>query len=247
MVMRAKYIHLRETQSTNTYLGKVASMLPSGMVVYTWNQVAGRGQRGNSWESEPSKNLTFSVLLRHEALLPQNQFYISEAVSLAIVNTLKVYADDFTVKWPNDIYYKNKKVCGILIEHSISGQSIDYTIAGIGLNVNQKEFLSDALNPISLLQIIETETDVENLLHEVADNIIQITDFGSETSFEKLHQSYLDVLYWHDETYHKFSEPDGIVFEAKIVDVQPNGILILQDPFDVVRRYAFKEVSFVID
>ncbi|MEG2820880.1 MAG: biotin--[acetyl-CoA-carboxylase] ligase, partial [Muribaculaceae bacterium] len=100
--MITKYIHLRETQSTNTYLSKVASMLPTGTVIYTWKQVEGRGQRGNAWESEPEKNLTFSLLLRPEHLLPRNQFYLSEAVSLAIVNTLSVYAPNFSVKWPND-------------------------------------------------------------------------------------------------------------------------------------------------
>ncbi|MEG1538943.1 MAG: biotin--[acetyl-CoA-carboxylase] ligase [Muribaculaceae bacterium] len=245
--MITKYIHLRETQSTNTYLSKVASMLPTGTVIYTWKQVEGRGQRGNAWESEPEKNLTFSLLLRPEHLLPRNQFYLSEAVSLAIVNTLSVYAPDFSVKWPNDIYYKDKKVCGILIEHSISGEKIDHTIIGVGLNVNQLSFVSDAPNPVSLAQIIGTELDAEKLLHDVADNIVKLADFSADTSFEDLHQSYLDVLYRNDAGYHKFEDANGTIFEAQIIDVQSDGIIVLKDDTDNMRRYAFKEMAFVID
>ena len=127
--------------------------LPHATVVSTYNQTAGRGQRGNSWESEPHKNLTFSVLLKPQHIIAREQFYISEIVSVAIVNTLRKYIIDqpIAIKWPNDIYVNDDKICGILIENTLSGYSISQSIAGIGININQQTFLSNAPNPISLI------------------------------------------------------------------------------------------------
>ena len=142
-----RYILLHETSSTNSYLSRMASILPSGTVIYTNSQTSGRGQRGNSWEAEPGKNLTFSMLVKQPAVVPSKQFRISEAVSLAVVEWLSQYSDGFSVKWPNDIYYNDKKICGILIEHVLCGNAIVHTIVGVGINVNQQHFLSDAPNP----------------------------------------------------------------------------------------------------
>ncbi|MDE6431375.1 MAG: biotin--[acetyl-CoA-carboxylase] ligase, partial [Duncaniella sp.] len=115
-------------------------------------QTAGRGQRGNSWESAPGKNITMSILLRPEGLHPSRQFVISRAVSLAITGVLRRYmpASAVRVKWPNDIYVDDRKICGILIENVISSASIRQSVVGIGINVNQRRFLSDAPNPVSM-------------------------------------------------------------------------------------------------
>ena len=167
--MEWQIIKLEETTSTNTYLDNldVEREQPEGCVVTTYSQIAGRGQRGNSWEAEPGKNLTFSYLLRPDQIAPQEQFVISQAVSMAVVDVLSRYADGFSVKWPNDIYYRNSKIAGILIEHNLSGMSIARTIVGIGLNINQMQFLSDAPNPISLCQITGVEYDLDKFLYEV--------------------------------------------------------------------------------
>ncbi len=112
-------IKLPETASTNTWLKENCATLPHGSVALTDNQTAGRGQRGNSWEAEPGKNLTCSILLRPVALHPSRQFLISEIVSLAVVETLRellsphISPDRIKVKWPNDIYVDNLKIAGI--------------------------------------------------------------------------------------------------------------------------------------
>ncbi len=223
-------------------------MLPGGTVIYTPEQTAGRGQRGNSWESEAGKNVIFSMLLKTPAVPVSNQFYISEAVSLAVVEVLSQYADGFTIKWPNDIYYKDLKICGMLIEHSIMGMSINYSILGVGINVNQKKFLSDAPNPVSLIQILGYETSIQEVLHKVCEEIERRCSFETynDTSFEALHKEYLSRLYRKDGELHKFELPDGTVFLAKIADVESSGMLMLERENSVIERYAFKEVGFVL-
>lgn len=244
--MQPKYIHIKETVSTNTYLAKMASILPEGTVIYSTIQSAGRGQRGASWESEPGKNLTFSLLLKPKHILPNEQFYISEAVSVAIVNVLSRYASGFSVKWPNDIYYNDRKISGILIEHSIAGKTFEHTVIGIGININQREFLSDAPNPVSLAQIIGTDTDLDIILKEIVQSIFDLVCFEENTSFEEIHRSYIEILYRKDGAFHKFSTPAGEVFEAVITDVLPDGTLTLEDEGGNMHCYAFKEVSFII-
>lgn len=223
-------------------------MLPGGTVIYTPEQTAGRGQRGNSWESEAGKNVIFSMLLKTPAVPVSNQFYISEAVSLAVVGVLSQYAGGFTIKWPNDIYYKDLKICGMLIEHSIMGMSINYSILGVGINVNQEKFLSNAPNPVSLIQILGDETSIQEVLHKVCEEIERRCSFETynDTSFEALHKEYLSRLYRKDGELHKFELPDGTVFSAKIADVESSGILVLERENSMQERYAFKEVGFVL-
>ncbi|MDE5927427.1 MAG: biotin--[acetyl-CoA-carboxylase] ligase, partial [Duncaniella sp.] len=141
--------------STSSYLAGIAADAPHGTVVMAREQTAGRGQRGNSWEAEPGCNITLSLLLRPEGLHPARQFVISQAVSLAIADLVSHFvAAPVSIKWPNDIYVDDRKICGILIENTITGTSIDRTIVGIGLNVNQTEFRSDAPNPVSMRQLM---------------------------------------------------------------------------------------------
>ena len=137
--MTPTYIHLESIRSTNTYLAQNAEGAVHGTVVYADCQTAGRGQRGNSWESADFKNITMSMLLRPANVKPSCQFWLSEAVALAVVHTLDRYIDNgVSIKWPNDIYWNDRKICGILVEHSLSGGKIDHTIAGIGLNSTKR-------------------------------------------------------------------------------------------------------------
>ena len=259
-----RYILLHETASTNTYLSLMAAMLPSRTVIYTHNQTAGRGQRGNSWEAEPGKNLTFSMLVKDIAVRPDEQFYISMAVSLAVVDFLKQHIGDVTVKWPNDIYHGDRKICGMLIEHTLQGAAIKNTVVGVGLNINQTEWRSNAPNPVSLAQVMGKELDLDEALHGVCELIERYTDFSGYTPerYADLHRRYLEALYRYDDSYHTFAKPkltsaatlapitinpEGWEsFEAKIGDVLPDGTLLLVNRDGTTSGYAFKEVAFVV-
>ena len=152
-------IELESVPSTNTWAKEHAEELHHADIVLTHDQTAGRGQRGNSWEAEPGMNLTFSLCLEPSSILPSEQFLLSEAVALGVADAvaqalgLDTQQEEITVKWPNDIYAGNRKIAGILIEHSIRGNRIAKSIAGIGLNVNQRLFRSDAPNPVSMHQL----------------------------------------------------------------------------------------------
>ena len=238
-------IRLQETRSTNTYLDNldVETSQQEGCVVITHTQSAGRGQRGNSWEAEPGMNLTFSYLLRPESVAAREQFVLSQAVALAVVDVLSRYAEGFSVKWPNDIYYRDSKIAGILIEHHLSGMNISRTIVGIGLNINQQQFLSDAPNPISLRQITGEEYNLDKILDEV----LEATTHRYAQCINNravLQSEYALVLYRKDGFY-TYRDAEG-EFSAKIQEVLPEGFLVLCDTDGRVRQYAFKEVAFVI-
>ena len=243
-----RYILVHETASTNTYIARMAAMLPSGTVIHTPKQTAGRGQRGNSWESEEGKNLAFSLLLKNPDIAPNRQFFISEATSLAIIDCLNAITPGFCIKWPNDIYHADSKVAGILIEHSLTTKAISQTIIGVGLNVNQVSWLSDAPNPISLKQITGNDTDLTQLLHDICTRIEQYCSIATYTpqQFHELHCRYTKHLYRADGKQHTFVLPDGSQFLATIREVKPDGTLCLATDHGTVREFAFKEVAFVI-
>lgn len=241
-------IKLDSIGSTNSYLASRAIDLPHATVVSTYNQTAGRGQRGNTWESEPNKNLSFSVLLRPKNIIARQQFYLSEAVSIAIVNTLNRHIPNqkISIKWPNDIYVNDMKICGILIENTLSGYNITQSIVGIGLNINQLKFLSDAPNPISLIHFTNVETPLDNILNEVTDEIVSIFDhYDTTQQFDNLHNIYISML-WRKDGVYPYSTPDGSKFMASITNVAPDGIITLCDTNNISRSFAFKEVSAII-
>ena len=166
--------------STNSDPAVLDPEAPHGLVVAAREQTAGRGQRGNTWESGPGLNLSFSIVLRPAGIHPARQFCISEAVALAVAETVEEELcrngvdDPVYVKWPNDIYVGDRKICGILIENTITGTHIDKSIVGIGLNVNQREFLSDAPNPVSLIQLTARETPLDSLLDRLTARLLTL-------------------------------------------------------------------------
>ena len=233
------YLKVSQTASTNTYLSRLAATLPGGTVIYTPSQTAGRGQKGNSWESEDGKNLTFSMLLKQPPVKARDQFCLSEAAAIAVVEALTTPAgNDFTVKWPNDVYWQDKKICGMLIENSLDGTDIATCIIGIGINVNQVRFVSDAPNPVSLYQLTGQETDRDALLKcflEAFERVSQCKTSCFDYR-ERLFKRGKDSLY-EDKTSR---------FTARLMDVLPDGRLLLVDQEGRERLYAFKEVQFVI-
>ena len=243
------YLKVSQTASTNTYLSRLAATLPGGTVIYTPCQTAGRGQKGNSWESEDGKNLTFSLLLKRPPVKARDQFYLSEAAAIAVVEALTAEAGKgFTVKWPNDVYWQDKKVCGMLLENSLDGSDIATCIVGIGLNVNQERFVSDAPNPVSLFNITGQEHDLESLLKRVCSRIEQLVNtLDDATAREQLHRQYMAALYRNDGQQHLWEDAAGHRFMASVAGIAPDGTLTLQHEDGTRHDYLFKEVKHIIN
>lgn len=247
--MDFKIIHIDETDSTNRWLRDRADSFiastdvteePSLCVVADY-QTAGKGCGTNTWESEQGKNLTFSLLLHPEEIPASCQFRISEAVSVALCQTLESYIyNKVEIKWPNDIYVGDRKICGILIENRLQGSTIKDSIVGIGLNVNQTAFISDAPNPVSLFQLLGKEVDREELLDVF---LKQLNDVFA-MDIESLSVAYRHRLYRQDGFY-DYEDANG-PFKAKLLNVLDDGRLVLLDTEGSARYYAFKEVSFII-
>lgn len=226
---------IEECRSTNAAIDRSA---PHGYALMALTQSAGRGQRGNTWEAEPGKNITLSLMLRPRGLEAVRQFEVSEAVALGVADLLdSLGVEEVSVKWPNDIYVGNRKICGILIENTLNGRMIERSIAGIGLNVNQTRFLSDAPNPVSLRQLIGREYDLAALASGMIDLILNRLERRAGN-----HADYRRRL-WRGRGVYPWQTPDGERFEAAVEDVLPDGRLCLSgrpEPF------AFKEVSPVM-
>ncbi len=237
-------ITIEECDSTNNVLTALAREgAPHGTVVTAVRQTAGRGQRGNSRESEPGKNLTFSLLIRPGSIAPHDQFRLSEAVALGIADALHplLPGHEVKVKWPNDIYVGDKKICGTLIENSITASRISHSIAGTGINVNQRRFLSDAPNPVSIAMLTGNETALRELLDAVVTAILR----RLSQPWPMLHTEYMESLWRRDGGRYRDSAT-GEEFQAAITDVAPSGLISLLDSEGQTRVYAFKEVQSVI-
>jgi BirA family biotin operon repressor/biotin-[acetyl-CoA-carboxylase] ligase len=241
-----RLIHLTETESTNEFLQRRTETeeIPSGSIVLADFQTAGRGQTGNSWESEAGKNLTFSILLRPIEVPANRPFVISEMVSLSVKYTLDKYIPDVSVKWPNDIYYQNKKIAGILIENAIMRGKISQSVMGIGININQTEFCSDIPNAISLARITGKLYDLMAVLDDFRRIYAKQRVRIDNLCFDSIHRDYLHAVYRKDG-YFEYADENGI-FEAEIKDIEPTGHLILERIDGVRSRYTFKEVAYII-
>jgi BirA family biotin operon repressor/biotin-[acetyl-CoA-carboxylase] ligase len=244
--MEYRIIHIDETESTNKWLkdNSLAQNVRENIIAVAEYQTAGKGCGKNSWESERSKNLTFSMLIhpgeRPLQLQAKEQFHITEVVSVALCKTLQPYIyNKVEIKWPNDIYVGDKKLCGILIENQLHGSEMKDCIIGIGLNVNQREFHSDAPNPLSLYQLTGQETDREGLLKAFLES------FDEVMTSETVAQDYRQRLYRSVGTY-AFEDANG-QFMAEIARVEADGRLVLKDERGHERFYAFKEVTFIIE
>ena len=249
MMNKIKWHKSDSIGSTNTYLRELKGGDPTydyEVAVATF-QTAGRGQKGNSWESEAGKNLLFSILAHPKNLKVQEQFYISEAIALAVSDSVMAaigpeYAPDVSVKWSNDVYWNDFKMAGILIENTLQGDRILDTVAGVGLDVNQEVFVSDAPNPISLKNITGREYDLDKLLNDIIDRFIGYMELSADKRPE-VDRMYRARLY-RREGYHKFRDENGI-FEACIEGIRPDGCLMLQTRSGEHRIYEFKQVQFV--
>jgi len=246
MIIGSVIRHLEKVSSTNDL---ASAMLrdekPSeGTVITAAFQEGGRGQKGNSWESEPGKNLLMSVILYPSMVRPENQFVISRMVSLAVCDLLRTEIPDVKIKWPNDIYVSDDKIAGILIEHSIMGSTISSSVAGIGLNVNQTEFAGTLVNPVSLAQVTGREHDLSVITGE----LLRLLDIryamviGGRT--DELAEAYHNSLYRRGE-WHRYTDHNGI-FRGMIESVEPGGLLMVRKEKGQVRGYAFREIDYIL-
>lgn len=231
--------------STNAELASLArNSLPEFSVVVADYQTNGRGQIGASWESEKGKNLLLSILF-HPSFLPIKDFFLlSQFTSLAIIDFLSLISpsSEFSIKWPNDIYYKDKKLAGILIENSIQGSTISSSIVGIGLNVNQRTFLSDAPNPTSLSLFLGKEFFLPDLISLLISALRKRYAQLVDGDFDTIRNDYFSLLYRRNLLC-EYEDANG-KFLAVLNGVDVNGKLILKLPNDEIKGYYFKEVKF---
>jgi len=215
-----------------------------GTVITAAFQKEGRGQKGNTWESEPGKNLLMSVILYPVMVRPEEQFVISQMVSLAVYDLVRTETPDVRIKWPNDIYVADDKIAGILIENSIMGKTISNSIAGIGLNVNQKLFRSNAPNPVSLAQVTGRKYD----LSIITDEVIRLLDLRYAMVIngdkDELTEAYHDALYRRNE-WHRYADSEG-EFPGMIEGVRSDGRLLVKRETGTVKEYAFKEIDYIL-
>ena len=231
-----------EVASTNSLAEKLPlSELKDKQVILTWRQTQGRGQATNRWESAPGKNISMTVIFRPERLEAGKQFAVSMVIALGACDFVSRYVKNCTVKWPNDIYVGDRKISGILIEHLIMGPYVGGSLCGIGVNINQEQFLSDAPNPVSLFQLTGEEIPLSRALEELLACIGK--RYASILDYEGLERDFLKVLYRGEGRYHW--EDEWGVFEASIRGINEYGQLVLEDVAGRERVYGFKEVKYL--
>lgn len=248
LMIGTKVLYFKELESTNLTAAELLKNkeVKEGAVIVSTYQNQGKGQEGNDWESEAGKNLLISVVLKPGFLKPEKQFALNKIVSLAVVEFVgKLLPNEVVkIKWPNDIYIGDKKVAGILITNSITGNTFDSSVVGIGINLNQKFFLSNAPNPVSVYQISRKQYDLEeslDLLLEIFNRWYKLLENGLFNSIDK---NYLTSLYRFEE-YHAF-KIGAKEIEAKITDISKYGRLLLKGKNLKTYECDLKEVEFVI-
>jgi len=242
-------VFVEQTSSTNALLHEMLQreQLPNGTVLCAAFQTAGRGQRGNVWESERGKNLIFSILLYPLALPAAESFFVAQAAALAVQQTLDTFlpstaGEHFKVKWANDVYFDGKKIGGILVENIFSGAFVAHSIVGIGVNINQKIFSPALPNPVSLAQITGAEFELTPLLNGICSRFLFLMDNKNDRF--ALRRQYFEALY-RREGFHAYQSPDGREFRARTVAVEEDGKLILEDESGSRHGFYFKELKFV--
>lgn len=241
-----KIIYLPSCHSTNDQAAVLVRDQKAweGTLVVTGNQTAGRGQRGNQWETEAGKNLTFSLILKPAFLTANEQFRLNIAISLGIHEFINGYLSktDTKIKWPNDLYHKGKKLGGVLIENSLKKYALESSIIGIGLNVNQTQFREAKAISMKTASGQTDDYDLERLLTALAETLESNYLLLRSGAWEMIKSRYLNHLYWYQED-HIFCH-DHQYFNGRIVGVDAAGRLAL-DLGQTLRYFNLKEITFI--
>jgi BirA family biotin operon repressor/biotin-[acetyl-CoA-carboxylase] ligase len=255
------FVELQSVDSTNNYARKQihAGLAQHGMAIFAHEQLTGKGQRGKRWSSEKDVNILLSIVIKPGPLLLTQQFMLSACVAVAIHDFFMKYAGaDTKIKWPNDLYWQDRKAGGVLIE-SVVGSGPDnyregmasgkegvgswqWAIVGIGININQTIFPSELTNPVSLRQITGKSFNVVELAKELCELLSKSFDELVNDGFEKIHAAYLADLYKINSKV-KFKKGNR-VFEATIKSVSPSGKLVVHHSIE--EEFDFGEVEWMI-
>ncbi len=239
-------MHLTTVDSTNNFLLRLLKNqhIDHEMVVNARFQSDGRGQEDNKWESEPYSNLTFSILLKPTYLEPQNIFCLNQVISLAIVDYLENNHITARIKWPNDILVECKKIAGILIENSFIGNSIQYSIIGVGLNVNQMNFSNVQNRAISIKNIIGKEMNLDMVLHSLLNAIHNRLKLLKRKDYQYISDDYKSHLHLF-QSWARFYDNNNVYFKGKIIDILPTGELCMMLENGGVKKFMNKELVFI--
>jgi len=239
-------INLETVTSTNDFAKELlVNNLPQAdiTIIEATEQTKGRGQKGNCWESNAGENLTLSYIIKPHFLQPTQQFFLSMAMSLAIKDCLDQFTPNVSIKWPNDIYVNDHKICGILIENSLMGNEIQWSIIGIGLNINQKTFSEWIPNPTSLS--IETGKDFSTfeIKKMLTHSIEKWYNALYNNELKNIHKEYNSQLYLKNNIA-TYKDADG-VFEGEIIEADEFGMLQVRRNNGNSQSYAFKEIEYL--
>ncbi|WP_221393348.1 biotin--[acetyl-CoA-carboxylase] ligase [Dyadobacter sp. NIV53] len=242
-----KVIYLPSCHSTNDIAAELVHKGPveEGTIVITDNQVGGRGQRGSKWYTEPSLNLTFSIILRPKFIPVAEQFLISQMAALAIYDYFSFYTNEVKIKWPNDIYISDKKISGTLIENSIQGASISYSIVGIGININQVNFSNPRSTSLALItgSMASLEVEFSKLVHSLDAGYLRLK---SKLQQDHIRLSYLRHLHGYQQTI-SFLLKNEIV-KGTVTDITKSGRLCIKfEGKNEIQEFGLKEIEFLWD
>jgi BirA family biotin operon repressor/biotin-[acetyl-CoA-carboxylase] ligase len=244
--LTAKIIRLPETKSTNSFAIEMLShnRPEEGSVVITDHQTQGKGTDTNTWESEKGKNLTFSLIL-YPSIGADQQFILNKAISLGIYDFLIPLLPNHkvSIKWPNDLYIEDKKVCGILIQNSVMGNKLEYMVAGIGLNVNQTIFTSNAPNPVSLKMATGMDYNLDELLQKLLESIFKRYTHIRPETISKIETEYHRALYRLME-WHEYLINDNKVY-SRITGTNTYGQILLESGSGETLNCDMKEIKFL--
>jgi BirA family biotin operon repressor/biotin-[acetyl-CoA-carboxylase] ligase len=247
MISIPHLIRLEKVDSTNTYAEKLIRLeeIPEGTVIVASEQTAGKGQGDNRWVTQPGKNLTLTIVLHPRFLPAEDQFFLNMAVSLGIARFVKslVHGDNVTIKWPNDIYYEHLKLGGVLINHFLGGSTLDTTVVGIGININQTEFDSSLPNPTSIQTITGQSTNLEKALTDLFNEVLgQYTGLVNNDT-DNIRVEYLNNLLGFCVA--RNFMVDGKTIRGTIREVDTFGRLVVQMEDGSKESYAHKEIEYL--
>ena len=245
MIIGSNLLFFQNLPSTNAHTFDLLkkSKLPEGTILYTNYQSAGKGYSGNKWESEDGKNLLISIILYPSFIKPEDQFLISMVISLGVCDFLMRFIPECSIKWPNDIWVNNDKIAGLLLESSLTGNQIEFTVAGIGLNINQQRFLSNAPNPVSLNQLTGVNYDLPSSLEILASDLDKRYKQLIGGNYGQIKKEYISKLYRLNR-WHEFRDKNGL-YRGRVLTVGDYGRLIIERQNGEISEYSFKETEFI--